>query len=66
MGVIFNPKGIVTYTPEFGWLIDNSSQANHQVGVAMQIQADLASLLIPAATLADVARRGILYGFFAA
>ncbi len=65
MGVIFNPKGIVTYTPEFGWLIDNSSQANHQVGVAMQIQADLASLLIPAATLADVARRGILYGFFA-
>ena len=65
MGVILNPKGIVTYTPEFGWLIDTSSQANHQVGVAMQIQADLASLMIPARTITDVARRGLLYGAFA-
>ena len=65
MGIIFKPKGVVTYTPEFGWLIDNSAQANHQVGVAMQIQADLASLLIPATTIADVARRGILYGVLA-
>jgi hypothetical protein len=65
MGVILNPKGIVTYTPEVGWVFDHSSQANHQVGAAMQIQADLASLLIPVRTLADVARRGLLYGVFA-
>ena len=64
-GVIFKPRGVVTYTPEVGWLYDHSTQANHQVGAALQIQADLASLLIPANTITDIARRGILYGAFA-
>jgi hypothetical protein len=65
MGVILNPKGIVTYTPEFGWLVDNTQQANHQVGVALEIQADIASLLLPAKTLMEVAQRGIFYGALA-
>jgi hypothetical protein len=61
-GIIFKPRGVVTYTPELGWLYDHSTQANHQAGAALQIQADVASLLIPADTITDVARRGILYG----
>ncbi len=65
LGVIFKPRGIVTYTPEVGWLIDTSRQGNDQFGAALQVQADLASLLIPGTTLQETQRRGILYGALA-
>jgi hypothetical protein len=62
VGVILNAKGTVTVTPEFGAVRDNSSLRNDQFGGAVQIQADLASLLMPGATLEDTRRRGLLYG----
>ncbi len=65
LGVIFNPRGIITYTPEVGWLIDTSKQRNDQFGGAFQIQADVASLLIPGTTLEETKRRGLLYGLLA-
>lgn len=65
LGVIFKPRGVVTYTPEVGWLIDTSQQGNDQFGGAFQIQADVASLLIPGTTLEETKRRGLLYGLLA-
>jgi len=62
LGIIFNPRGLITVTPEVGWLLDTSSQRNHQFGAALQLQADLASLLVPAARLTDLRSRGVLYG----
>ncbi len=62
VGDILNPRGHVTFTPEFGWLIDNLSTSNDQVGLAMLTQIDLASLIIPGNTLGDLKRRGLLYG----
>ena len=53
---------MITVTPEVGWLLDTSSQRNHQFGAALQLQADLASLLVPAARLTDLRSRGVLYG----
>jgi hypothetical protein len=64
IGDILNPRGSVTLTPEFGWLIDNQSPGNDQLGLALQIQADLASLLMPGDSPADMQRRGLLYGTF--
>jgi len=64
-GVIFNPRGIITFTPEVGFVLDTSRQGNDQFGAALQIQADLASLLIPGTALQDVKRRGVLYGAYA-
>ena len=61
-GVVLNPKGILTVTPEIGFVKDQSSQHNDQFGGALQIQADLASLLMRGTTLQDVNRRGLLYG----
>lgn len=65
LGVIFNPRGTVTVTPEVGWLIDTSSQHDDQVGAAVLIQADVAKLLIPGETLEATRRRGLLYGLLA-
>ena len=65
LGVIFNPRGIVTVTPEVGWVIDTSPRGNDQFGGALQIQADVASLLIPGTTLAETRKRGLLYGALA-
>ena len=62
VGVILNAKGTVTVTPEIGAVRDNSRQHNDQVGGALQVSADLASLLIPGTTLDDTRRRGLLYG----
>jgi len=62
VGVILNAKGTVTVTPEFGGVRDTSSRRNNQIGGAVQVSADLASLLIPGATLEDTRRRGLLYG----
>jgi hypothetical protein len=59
IGDILNPRGKVTYTPEIGYLIDNESTANDQVGVAFAVQIDLASLLMPGNTLDDLKRRGL-------
>ena len=65
LGVTLDPRAPITYTPEFGWLIDNESPGNEQVGLAFQIQADLAHILIPGSSLNDMVRRGILYGALA-
>lgn len=62
VGDIINPTGHVTFTPEFGWLFDNSSNSNNQVGLALLTQIDVASLLVPGDTLKDLKRRGLLYG----
>jgi hypothetical protein len=62
VGDILNPRGHVTFTPEFGWLIDNLSTNNDQVGLALLTQVDLASLILPGKTLSDLKRRGLLYG----
>jgi len=64
-GVILNPRGIVTAAPEVGWLIDSSGRGNDQAGAALQVQADLASLILPGTTLEDTRRRGLLYGALA-
>ena len=64
-GVIFNPRGAVTVTPEVGWLIDTSSQGNDQFGAALQVQADLSRLVIPGTGLAELKKRGLLYGALA-
>lgn len=61
-GVILNPKGTITVTPEIGLVRNNSRQRYDQIGGALQIQADVASLLMPGATLEDTRRRGLLYG----
>ncbi|HLH76722.1 MAG TPA: hypothetical protein VKV28_07945 [Candidatus Binataceae bacterium] len=65
LGTIFQPKGIVTYTPEVGFLIDNSAFHNDQAGCALQIQMDLARVLLSAPGLEGVARRGLFYGALA-
>jgi hypothetical protein len=62
LGVILNPRGHITYTPEFGFVIDNAGNGNDQQGLALQIQLDPSYYLIPGPTLQDVARRGLLYG----
>jgi hypothetical protein len=62
VGDIINPLGHVTYTPEFGWLFDNESTENDQLGVALLIQIDMASLLMPGDTLKILKSRGLLYG----
>ncbi len=65
LGVVLDPRAPITYTPEFGWLIDNESPTNDQVGLAFQIQADLAHIFIAGNALSDMVRRGILYGALA-
>jgi hypothetical protein len=65
IGVVLDPRAPITYTPEFGWLVDTQSPGNDQVGLAFQIQADLAHIFIPGNTLGDMVRRGILYGALA-
>jgi hypothetical protein len=62
VGVILNAKGTITVTPELGAVRDNSRQRNDQIGGAVQVSADLASLLMPGTTLEDTRRRGLLYG----
>jgi hypothetical protein len=62
IGDIINPRGHVTFAPEFGWLIDNQSTNNDQVGLALQMQTDLSTVLMPGNTLNDLKRRGLLYG----
>lgn len=62
VGDIINPRGHVTFAPEFGWLIDNDSPSNDQVGLALQMQADISTLLMPGNSLIDLKRRGLLYG----
>ena len=65
LGVTLDPRAPISYTPEFGWLIDNESPGNDQVGLAFQIQADLAHIFIPGNQLSDLVHRGILYGALA-
>lgn len=65
VGDILNPGGWVTLTPEFGWLVDLESPGNDQLGLAAQLQVDLAHLLIPGDGLAEMVKRGLLYGAFA-
>ncbi|MBI2466682.1 MAG: hypothetical protein HYV62_02490 [Candidatus Rokubacteria bacterium] len=65
VGVIFNPRGIITFTPEAGFVVDHSRRKNDQFGVGFQAQADVASLVIPGRTLAETQRRGLLYGLLA-
>ncbi|HVN64128.1 MAG TPA: hypothetical protein VMT58_05790, partial [Candidatus Binataceae bacterium] len=63
IGAIFWPKSQIRYTPEIGWLFDNRhNNSNDQIGAAFQIQANLASILIPGDTLAEIQKRGLLYG----
>ncbi len=62
VGVIFNPGGTVTVTPEFGFLIDRSPRDIDQVGGAVLLQADVASLLYPGNSAAAIQRRKGLYG----
>ena len=62
VGVVLNAKGTITVTPEIGGVRDNSPQHNDQIGGAVQVSADLASLLMPGTTLEDTRRRGVLYG----
>jgi len=62
VGDIINPTGHVTFAPEFGWLIDNESTDNDQVGLALQIQTDVSKFVMPGNTLNDLKRRGLLYG----
>lgn len=64
-GVVFNPRGTITFTPEIGGVRDNSRRHSDQIGGALQIQADLAGLLMPGPTLEDTRRRGLLYGLLA-
>jgi hypothetical protein len=65
LGVILNPRGHTTVTPELGYTFDNSSPGNNQFGSALQIQTDLAEYIIPGNSLQAVAARGLLYGAFA-
>ncbi len=65
VGDVLNPRGWFTVTPEFGWLVDHDDTGNDQVGAAVQVQVDLASLLIPGTGLAPMVRRGLLYGALA-
>jgi hypothetical protein len=65
VGDILNPRGHVTLAPEFGWLVDQQSPGNDQLGLGLQLQADLASLLVPGDDLAALVRRGLLYGALA-
>ena len=62
IGDIINPGGHLTLTPEFGWLIDNESTNNDQVGLALQMQSDISKLLMPGNTLTNLKGRGLLYG----
>jgi hypothetical protein len=62
IGVVWNAGGIYTVTPEIGGLVDEHHHGNDQIGVAVQFQADLASLIIPGSTVAETQRRGLLYG----
>lgn len=62
VGVIFNPGGTVTVTPEFGFLIDGSSRDIDQLGGAVLLQADVASLLYPGNSAEAIERRKGLYG----
>jgi hypothetical protein len=65
LGDIVNPRGWVTLTPEFGWLVDEESPGTDQVGLALLLQVDLAHLLLPGDGLAPMVRRGLLYGALA-
>ncbi len=64
-GVILNPRGHLTVTPEFDYSIDTNDPGNDQVGIALQSQADLSSFLIPGNSLDTLAQRGLLYGLIA-
>ena len=61
-GVIVNPGGTVTVTPEFSFLIDRSPRDIDQVGGAVLLQADVASLLYPGDSAEAVKTRKALYG----
>jgi hypothetical protein len=61
-GVIFNPRGHITFTPEFGFVVDNAGDGNDQQALAVQVQFDPSYYLIPGPTVQDVARRGLFYG----
>lgn len=59
LGVIFNPEGTVTVTPEVGFVRDNRPRIRsgsravgdlEQVGVGLRVQAGLARLLLPGRT----------------
>ena len=65
LGVILNPRGHTTFTPEFDYSIDNARNGNDQVGAGFQIQSDISSLLIPGDSLETLAQRGLLYGILA-
>jgi hypothetical protein len=65
VGDVLNPRGCVTVTPEFGWLVDEHRNGVNQVGAGVQLQVDLAHLLIPGDGTAPMVRRGLLYGALA-
>lgn len=64
-GIIFNPRGHTTVTPEFGFTVDTAQHNNSQVGAALQIQTDIAEDLMPGNSLEIIAKRGLLYGALA-
>ncbi|HTU43271.1 MAG TPA: hypothetical protein VMF10_16300 [Candidatus Aquilonibacter sp.] len=65
LGVILNPRGHTTFTPELGYTFDNTSNGNNQFGAAFQVQSDLAEYIVPGNTLQAIAARGLLYGTLA-
>jgi hypothetical protein len=65
VGDVLNPRGWLTVTPEFGWLVDEHPDGVDQVGAGVQLQVDLSHLLIPGGGTAPMVRRGLLYGALA-
>lgn len=65
VGDVLNPRGWLTVTPEVGWLVDDRAGGCDQVGAGVQLQVDLAHLLIPGTGTAAMVRRGLLYGTLA-
>jgi hypothetical protein len=65
LGIILNPRGHTTFTPEMGYTYDNTSPGNDQFGAALQIQSDLAEYIIPGNHLRTLAERGLFYGMLA-
>jgi hypothetical protein len=65
LGVLLNPRGHTTFTPEMGYTFDNASPGNNQYGAALQIQSDLAEYVIPGNNMRAIASRGLLYGALA-
>jgi hypothetical protein len=65
VGDVLNPRGWLTVTPELGWLVDDHRDGVDQVGAGVQLQVDLAHLLLPGSGAAPMVRRGLLYGALA-